>query len=63
MEKQAVVKVGHSPSIVSGNKSEFIKNGYAFCKGEDTTVVEYEKRLAKSMSELYNDGNDAAENN
>lgn len=62
MEKQAVVKPGLTPSIVSGKPSDFIKSSNAFCKGEKDKITHEENRLAKQMTALYNNGNDAAAN-
>lgn len=61
MEKQAVVRPGITPSVVSGKPSDFIKNSNAFCTGEKDKITKEENRLAKQMTALYNNGNDAAE--
>lgn len=53
MEKQAVVKEGLTPSEKSGLKSDFVKNGKAFAKGEKDDISAAEKRLAKKMNGLY----------
>ena len=54
MEKQAVVKVGKSPSIESGLPSTFVKNGHAFAAGEKDKISAEENRLAKQLGSLYN---------
>ncbi len=54
MEKQAVVREGKTPSIVSGNKSTFIKNGNAFTKGEKDHITDAEAKLEAAMASEYN---------
>lgn len=54
MEKQAVVKEGKTPSIVSGKKSTIIINENAFCKTEDDTITKATKDLEASMAYEYN---------
>lgn len=59
MEKQAIVKPGITPSIVSGKSTCLVKNGEAYATGEKPISEEDEKRLAKQMESLYNTGRDA----
>lgn len=53
MEKQAVIREGVTPSAVSGKKSEFIKNGNAFAKGEKDTITAGSSKLEKAMEAMY----------
>jgi hypothetical protein len=59
MEKQAIVKPGLTPSVVSGKASCMIKNGEAYSAGEKPISTADEKRLAKQLESLYNTGSDA----
>lgn len=54
MEKQAVVRPGITPSIESGIKSSFVKNGHAFAQGEKDHISLQENRLVKQLESLYN---------
>lgn len=54
MEKQAVVKAGMSPSLVSGDKSCMVKNGVALAKGEQDCISSAEELLAKKIACMYN---------
>lgn len=54
MEKKAVIEKGKTPSIVSGNKSTFIKNGNAFTKGEEDQITDAEAKLEAAMASEYN---------
>lgn len=62
MEKQAVVIAGKTPSVESGIKSSFVKNGNAFAKGEVDKLSQCENRLAKQLSKLYNARRDGYSN-
>jgi hypothetical protein len=53
MEKQAVVKEGITPSIESGKKSDMIKNGNAFAKGEKDVLSCASEKLEKAMEAMY----------
>lgn len=53
MEKQAVVREGLTPSVESGKKSTFIKNGNAFSKGEKDTLTSITDKLEKTMEAMY----------
>ena len=54
MEKQAVVKEGKTPSIVSGKKSTIIINEDAFHDTEEDTVTKASKDHEASMAYEYN---------
>lgn len=54
MEKKAVVEKGVTPSIASGKKSTFIKNGNAFYKGEKDQITDAEAKLEAAMASEYN---------
>jgi hypothetical protein len=54
MEKQAVVREGKSPSLVSGKTSCMVKNGVALAKGEHDSISNAEELLAKKMTAMYN---------
>ena len=54
MEKKAVIEKGKTPSIVSGNKSTFIKNGNAFTNGEEDQITDAEAKLEAAMASEYN---------
>lgn len=54
MEKQGVVRIGKTPSEVSGKKSSMIKNGKALAKDEEDDLTKREELLAQRMSALYN---------
>lgn len=58
MEKQAVVRPGITPSIESGLKSSFVKNGNAFATGETDKITQCENSLAKQLAALYNTRSD-----
>lgn len=62
MEKQAVVRPGVTPSVESGLKSSFVKNGNAFAKGEKDKISQCENRLAKQLTALYNTCSDGKNN-
>lgn len=53
MEKQAVVREGVTPSVESGKKSEFIKNGNAYAYGEVDKLKQSEAKLEKAMEAIY----------
>lgn len=53
MEKQAVVREGVTPSVESGKRSDFIKNGNAFAKGEKDKLVIATEKLEKAMEAMY----------
>lgn len=53
MEKQAVVREGVTPSVESGKKSEFIKNGNAYAYGEVDKLKKSEAKLEKAMEAIY----------
>lgn len=53
MEKQAVVREGITPSVESGKRSDFIKNGNAFAKGEKDKLVTATEKLEKAMEAMY----------
>ena len=53
MEKQAVVREGLTPSVESGKKSTFIKNGNAFSHGEKDTLTSITDKLEKTMEAMY----------
>lgn len=53
MEKQAVIKEGITPSIESGKRSDFIKNGNAFTKGEKDKLTGAAEKLEKAMEAMY----------
>lgn len=53
MEKQAVVREGITPSVESGKRSDFIKNGNAFAKGEKDKLVTAAEKLEKAMEAMY----------
>lgn len=53
MEKQAVVREGITPSVESGKKSTFIKNGNAFCKGETDRLTGASAKLEKAIEAMY----------
>lgn len=62
MEKQAVVRAGKTPSVESGIKSSFVKNGNAFAKGETDKLSQCENSLAKHLAALYNTSSDGQNN-
>lgn len=53
MEKQAVVKEGLTPSVESGKKSVFVKNGNAYAHGEKDELSKDEAKLEKKMAAMY----------
>lgn len=53
MEKQAVVREGVTPSAESGKRSDFIKNGNAFAKGEKDKLTVAAEKLEKAMEAMY----------
>ncbi len=54
MEKKAVIEKGSTPSIESGKRSTFIKNGNAFSKGEKDQITDAEAKLEAAMASEYN---------
>lgn len=53
MEKQAVVREGKTPSIESGKRSTFVKNGNAYAEGEDDMIFKGTEELEKAIEALY----------
>lgn len=53
MEKQAVVREGVTPSVESGKKSDFIKNGEAYSNSDKATLAKSAAKLEKAISTMY----------
>lgn len=54
MEKQAVVRINKTPSVLSGKPSDKIVGEEAYTAKEASYIDAQENRLAKSMGALYN---------